>query len=182
MRSDKKHPYPLAFQEEIVHTAVGMTELKYRGRVVTAEDIVYIRELIAAHPRTSRRRLSQKLCEAWQWKQVQRRIARYGLAWPAADARTCRTIELAAVRLCYTTRWCGASCPNRCSSTLRRSVVPCRHWAGGDPTGAPHAYTLGHVGFWPGRGGAGSLLACSYADAGAGCEQVSGHRTVINLC
>jgi hypothetical protein len=47
-----------------------MTELKYRGRVVTAEDILDIRELIAAHPRASRRRLSQKLCEAWQWKQA----------------------------------------------------------------------------------------------------------------
>jgi hypothetical protein len=38
--------------------------------VVTAEDILYIRELIAAHPRASRRRLSEKLCEAWQWKQA----------------------------------------------------------------------------------------------------------------
>jgi hypothetical protein len=47
-----------------------MTELKYRGRVVSAEDILYIRELIAGHPRVSRRRLSQKLCEAWQWKQA----------------------------------------------------------------------------------------------------------------
>jgi Domain of unknown function (DUF4338) len=47
-----------------------MAELKYRGRVVTAEDILYIRELIAAHPRASRRRLSEKLCEAWQWKQA----------------------------------------------------------------------------------------------------------------
>jgi hypothetical protein len=47
-----------------------MTELKYRGRVVTAGDIFYIRELIAAHPRASRRRLSQKLCEAWQWRQA----------------------------------------------------------------------------------------------------------------
>jgi Domain of unknown function (DUF4338) len=47
-----------------------MTELKYRGRVVTAEDILYIRELISAHPRASRRRLSQKLCEVWQWKQA----------------------------------------------------------------------------------------------------------------
>jgi hypothetical protein len=47
-----------------------MTELKYRGRVVTSEDILYIRELIAAHPRASRRKLSQKLCEAWQWKQA----------------------------------------------------------------------------------------------------------------
>jgi len=47
-----------------------MTELKYRGRVVTAEDILYIRELIAAHPRASRRRLSEKLCDAWQWRQA----------------------------------------------------------------------------------------------------------------
>jgi Domain of unknown function (DUF4338) len=47
-----------------------MTELKYRGRVVTAEDILYIRELIAAHPRASRRRMSEKLCEAWQWRQA----------------------------------------------------------------------------------------------------------------
>jgi len=45
-------------------------ELKYRGRLVTAEDILSIRELIAAHPRASRRRLSEKLCEAWQWKQA----------------------------------------------------------------------------------------------------------------
>jgi len=54
----------------MVHTAVQMTELKYRGRMVTAEDILYIRELIAAHPRASRRRLSEKLCEAWQWRQA----------------------------------------------------------------------------------------------------------------
>ena len=47
-----------------------MAELKYRGRVVTAEDILYIRELITAHPVASRRRLSQKLCEAWQWRQA----------------------------------------------------------------------------------------------------------------
>jgi hypothetical protein len=46
-----------------------MAELKYRGRVFTTEDILYIRNLIAAHPDESRRRLSQKLCEAWQWKQ-----------------------------------------------------------------------------------------------------------------
>jgi hypothetical protein len=47
-----------------------MTELNYRGKRVTSEDLLYIRELIAAHPRASRRRLSQKLCEAWQWKQA----------------------------------------------------------------------------------------------------------------
>jgi hypothetical protein len=45
-------------------------ELRYRGRAVTAEDIVFIRAFIAARPEASRRRLSEKLCEAWQWKQT----------------------------------------------------------------------------------------------------------------
>ena len=44
-------------------------KLQHRGRVITQKDILYIRELIAAHPRESRRRLSGRLCEAWQWKQ-----------------------------------------------------------------------------------------------------------------
>jgi len=43
---------------------------RYRGRVVTAEDIVFIREFMAAHPCLSRRKLSAKLCEAWDWKQA----------------------------------------------------------------------------------------------------------------
>jgi hypothetical protein len=46
-----------------------MEELKYRGREITQEDILYVRALIAAHPRESRRMLSKELCEAWQWKQ-----------------------------------------------------------------------------------------------------------------
>jgi hypothetical protein len=46
-----------------------MAELRYRSRVITSEDILYIRELIAAHPRESRRTISKTLCEAWQWKQ-----------------------------------------------------------------------------------------------------------------
>jgi len=44
-------------------------EWRYRGRTVTAEDIVFIQAFIAAHPKASRRRLSEQLCEAWQWKQ-----------------------------------------------------------------------------------------------------------------
>ena len=46
-----------------------MADLKYRGRVITAEDILYICDLIATHPVESRRTLSRKLCEAWQWRQ-----------------------------------------------------------------------------------------------------------------
>jgi len=45
-------------------------EWRYRGRAVTAEDILFIRAFIAAHPDASRRRLSAILCEAWQWKQA----------------------------------------------------------------------------------------------------------------
>jgi hypothetical protein len=47
-----------------------MVELRYRGRNVSDKDILYIRELIAAHPQASRRTLSRKLCEAWQWRQA----------------------------------------------------------------------------------------------------------------
>jgi hypothetical protein len=45
-------------------------EWRYRGRAVTAEDIVFIRQFIASNPSLSRRKLSTKLCEAWDWKQA----------------------------------------------------------------------------------------------------------------
>lgn len=46
-----------------------MTGLQYRGRLVSSEDILYIRELIVADPHQSRRTLSKKLCETWGWRQ-----------------------------------------------------------------------------------------------------------------
>src|SRR5258706_15821483 len=46
------------------------SEWRYRGRVVTADDVALIRQLIAENPSASRRRLSEKLCEVWQWKQA----------------------------------------------------------------------------------------------------------------
>lgn len=45
-------------------------EITYRGRTVSGEDIEFIRELIRQHPQASRRRLSQLLCEAWDWRQA----------------------------------------------------------------------------------------------------------------
>jgi hypothetical protein len=42
---------------------------EYRGRRVTESDLDQIRNLIVAHPQASRRALSKKLCEAWQWQQ-----------------------------------------------------------------------------------------------------------------
>ena len=44
--------------------------LRYRHRVITEDDIVFIRKLIADHPGTSRKALSRKLCEAWNWVQA----------------------------------------------------------------------------------------------------------------
>src|SRR5450432_3386935 len=46
------------------------SEWRYRGRVLTADDVTLIRQLIAENPSASRRRLSEKLCEVWQWKQA----------------------------------------------------------------------------------------------------------------
>jgi hypothetical protein len=43
--------------------------LTYRGRSVTAADLADIRALQAAHPEASRRALSQRLCEYWDWRQ-----------------------------------------------------------------------------------------------------------------
>ena len=38
--------------------------------MITADDILFIRQLIAQNPRLSRRGLSTKLCQAWDWKQA----------------------------------------------------------------------------------------------------------------
>ena len=45
------------------------TVLTFLGRAVSLAEVGVIRELIAAHPGESRRRLSQRLCEAWGWRQ-----------------------------------------------------------------------------------------------------------------
>jgi hypothetical protein len=46
------------------------TEWKYRGRRVSEAEIAFLRELIARNPSASRRRLSEMVCEAWEWKQA----------------------------------------------------------------------------------------------------------------
>jgi len=47
-----------------------MSIWKYRGRIITDNDITFIRQLIETHRGASRRKLSAKLCDAWQWKQA----------------------------------------------------------------------------------------------------------------
>lgn len=47
-----------------------MAEIKYRGRIITNDQLSYLRQVISAHPSASRRTLSKMLCEAWQWRQA----------------------------------------------------------------------------------------------------------------
>ena len=43
--------------------------LSFRGREVRARDVAFLRELITQNPTLSRRALSAKVCEAWNWVQ-----------------------------------------------------------------------------------------------------------------
>jgi len=49
---------------------LAMVEFRYRGREITQEDILNICSLIERYPNDSRRKLSTRLCEAWQWRQT----------------------------------------------------------------------------------------------------------------
>ncbi len=44
-------------------------QLRYRGRVIDAQEVAFIQTLIDEHPGASRRALSKKLCQAWDWRQ-----------------------------------------------------------------------------------------------------------------
>ncbi len=43
--------------------------IRYRGKTITEQEVSFIRSLIAANPKATRRRLSLALCEAWNWRQ-----------------------------------------------------------------------------------------------------------------
>lgn len=44
--------------------------LTYRGKAVTAQDAAFIQQLIDQNPTDSRRKLSVKLCQSWNWRQA----------------------------------------------------------------------------------------------------------------
>lgn len=46
------------------------TVFSYRGRQLDRVQIGFIQELISQHPGASRRQLSKRLCEAWDWRQA----------------------------------------------------------------------------------------------------------------
>ena len=62
-------PGPCVPSLHVVETARMETILSYRGKGVTAEDVAFIRSLIEEHPGDSRRKLSSRLCRAWNWVQ-----------------------------------------------------------------------------------------------------------------
>src|SRR5712691_522730 len=43
---------------------------RYRGQTIHREQLTFLREFIAAHPGSSRWKLSRQLCEALGWKQA----------------------------------------------------------------------------------------------------------------
>jgi len=43
--------------------------LTFRGREIRAADVAFLRQLIADHPGLSRRALSARVCQAWNWTQ-----------------------------------------------------------------------------------------------------------------
>ncbi|MBN8246027.1 MAG: DUF4338 domain-containing protein [Verrucomicrobia bacterium] len=43
--------------------------LSFRGRVIRAADVAFLRQLITDHPQLSRRALSVRVCQAWNWTQ-----------------------------------------------------------------------------------------------------------------
>ena len=43
---------------------------RYRGQEIGGEPLAFLREFIAAHPTSSRWKLSRQLCEALGWKQA----------------------------------------------------------------------------------------------------------------
>ena len=72
--------------------------LSYRGRQVTEADVAFIRELIVGHPGASRRALSVKLCEAWQWRQANGQLRDMGCRALMLALHRAGHIELPPVR------------------------------------------------------------------------------------
>jgi hypothetical protein len=87
--------------------------LTYRGRPVRPRDVAFLRELIAQSPGLSRRRLSVKVCEAWNWVQ------------PNGQTRdmVCRGLMLALHRAGHIELPAKRSCPRNNTITHRR-VAP----------------------------------------------------------
>jgi len=63
----KQNPCVLIF---FWHAAVMTETWRYRGQEIGSEQIAFLREFMAAHPTSSRWKLSRQLCEVLGWKQA----------------------------------------------------------------------------------------------------------------
>lgn len=61
---------PLRSSCETASLAFVDSVVTYRGKKISASDIGFIQSLIDADPKLTRRKLSQKICEAWGWMQA----------------------------------------------------------------------------------------------------------------
>lgn len=88
--------------------------LRFRGRAITASHVEEVRALITAEPGISRRALSFRLCEAWDWRQPN---------GEACDVK-CRALLLSLERAGHLTlpapRWYA----RRPATRVRRSTLP----------------------------------------------------------
>jgi uncharacterized protein DUF4338 len=64
------HPWGLRSKPNSITLRRMQGPASYRQRVISEDDIVFIRELITEHPGSSRRDLSKRLCQAWNWVQA----------------------------------------------------------------------------------------------------------------
>lgn len=110
--------------------ALMQDDFVYRGHSVSALDIEFIGRLIAAHPALSRRRLSAKLCEAWNWRQPNGQLRDMVARSLMLELHRAGRIELPARRFCP---------PN--NATRHRAPVPVAV-----PTGRPLACSLTDLG------------------------------------
>jgi len=68
-KSQKNETWGLRSARPVATLRSMEVKLRYRGREVTEADVAFIGRLIADHPTASRRELSKKLCQAWNWVQ-----------------------------------------------------------------------------------------------------------------
>jgi hypothetical protein len=84
----------------------------YRGQHFGGDEIVFIRQFIADHPKLSRWKLSRQLCEAWQWKQANGALRDMVCRSLLLTLDRAGEIELPAVRRRVRNRLVERQCPD----------------------------------------------------------------------
>lgn len=69
-KREKKSRQILAFRNPVAYTDFVQATLRFRGREITEDEVLFMQRLIAESPRSSRRALSKRVCEAWGWRQA----------------------------------------------------------------------------------------------------------------